>query len=79
MTVAETISQKVVHLPIRYQEEILELVEQIEVRHKNGKTVHTENNGTKHALTLIAEMAVDMGVTDLADRHDFYAHGKLED
>jgi predicted DNA-binding antitoxin AbrB/MazE fold protein len=32
-----------------------------------------------HPLTLIARLAVDAGVTDLAERHDFYAHAKLED
>lgn len=30
-------------------------------------------------LTRIAKMAKDVGVTDFAERHDFYANGKLED
>ena len=34
---------------------------------------------TEHPLTTIRKMAVDVGVTDFAERHDFYAHGKLED
>jgi predicted DNA-binding antitoxin AbrB/MazE fold protein len=36
------------------------------------------NGATIHPLTLIARLAVDTGVTDLAERHDTYAHGKLE-
>lgn len=79
MTVAETISKKVGHLPIQDQKQVLELVERIELRHKKDKIVTSNNGETKHPLTLLAELAVDMGVTDLADRHDFYAHGKLED
>jgi hypothetical protein len=31
------------------------------------------------ALTEIRRMAVNMGVTDLAERHDWYAHGRLPD
>lgn len=32
-----------------------------------------------HPLEEIGALAVDMGVADLAERHDWYAHGKLED
>lgn len=32
-----------------------------------------------YALTEIGRLATDMGVTDLAARHDWYAHGRLED
>jgi predicted DNA-binding antitoxin AbrB/MazE fold protein len=32
-----------------------------------------------HPLTTILNLATDMGVTDLAARHDYYAHGKLEE
>ena len=49
---------------------------------ENGKSTEkiAEQNGESvHALTLIANMAMDVGVTDLAERHDFYANGKLED
>ena len=81
MNVADTIREKVVHLPPKAQEEALREIEQIEVRYsrvendsnKNGDKTH------KHPLTLIAELACDVGVTDFAERHDFYAHGKLED
>lgn len=33
-----------------------------------------DSEGEVYALTAIAAMAVDMGVTDLADRHHEYAH-----
>jgi hypothetical protein len=79
MTVAETITEKISHLPIKDQQQVLQLVEQIELRQKKRHTSTSTNGEVKHALTLLAEMAVDMGVTDLADRHDYYAHGKLED
>jgi len=49
---------------------------------ENGKAVDEsikQNGEPVHALTMIANMATDVGVTDLAERHDFYAHGKLED
>ena len=43
-----------------------------------------ESNGdvpgeAPYPLSVIAKLATDMGVTDLAGRHDFYAHGKIED
>ena len=78
MNVAEIISEKVVHLPISDQQEILELVENIESRRKQGKSMAPVDRKQKHPLTVIAEMAVDMNITDFADRHDFYAHGKME-
>ena len=37
------------------------------------------NSDAVHALTLIANIAIDVGITDLAEKHDFYAHKKLED
>ena len=74
MNTVETIQQKVFQLPPKAQEEVLEIVEQIEERYQAE-----DKKETAHPLTLIREMAIDVGVTDLADRHDFYAHGKLED
>lgn len=74
MNVIETIQQKVVHLPPQAQEEVLEAIEQIEERYQTAT-----KKKAAHPLTLIRELAIDVGVTDLADRHDFYAHGKLED
>jgi hypothetical protein len=43
-----------------------------------------EGNGevspeTPYPLSVLWDLATDMGVTDLAERHDFYAHGKIED
>lgn len=32
-----------------------------------------------YVLTKLARMATDMGVDDLAARHDWYAHGRLPD
>jgi excisionase family DNA binding protein len=32
-----------------------------------------------YPLTLVRELAVDMGVGDLAERHDYYAHGSIAD
>lgn len=72
MNIAETIQQKIIHLPPKAQEEVLEIVEQIEERYQAE-----DKNETVHPLTLIREIAIDAGVTDLAERHDFYAHGKL--
>ena len=74
MNIAETIQQKIIHLPPEAQEEVLEIVEQIEERYQAE-----DKNETVHPLTLIREIAIDAGVTDLAERHDFYASGKLED
>jgi hypothetical protein len=83
MNTVETIQEKVTHLPPEAQEEVLQAVVQIEERFQKEET-STESNGDKtgeaiYPLTLIANLAVDVGVTDLAERHDFYAHGKLED
>ncbi len=33
----------------------------------------------KYPLTMIRRFVADAGVTDLAERHDFYAHGRVED
>ncbi len=74
MNITETIQQKVYRLPLTAQQEVLEVVEQIEERYQAKDEKQKE-----HPLTLIANMAKDLGVTDLAERHDFYAHGKLED
>ncbi len=79
MNTVEIIQQKVFQLPPQAQVEVLEIVEQIEQRYQRAET--TEENGEKqvvYPLSLIAKMAVDVGVTDLAERHDYYAHGKLE-
>lgn len=79
MNTVETIQQKVDRLPAEAQTEVLQAVEQIEQRYQRQETFAKQNGEPVHALTLIANMAKDAGVTDLAERHDFYAHGKLED
>lgn len=80
MTTVEAINRKLSDLPPRAQEEVLEAVEKISVRYRAGEKLHHENgNNIVHPLTLIAELATDAGVDDLAERHDFYAHGKLEE
>ena len=81
MSTIETIQKKLQHLPSAAQEEVLEAVRQIEQRYQE-KALATERKDAQaviHPLTLIAQLAVDVGVTDLAERHDYYAHGKLED
>lgn len=79
MNTLETIQEKIHHLPSEAQEEILEAIEQIEKRYKENGTSARQNGEIEHPLTSIAKMAKDVGVSDLAERHDFYAHGKLED
>ena len=39
----------------------------------------TQGDNEEYPLTAIRKLATDMGVTDLSDRHDWYAHGRLED
>ena len=78
---ADTIREKVFHLPPKAQEDALRQIEQIEERYSNEEN-GANNNRTvarKHPLTLIKEMAVDGLPSDFASRHDFYCHGKLED
>ena len=81
MNTAETIQQKIVQLPSQAQEEVLKAVEEIELRYQSEEKTGKQNGDRSsiHALTFIAEIAVDAGVSDLAERHDFYAHRKLED
>ncbi len=78
MNVAETINQKVIHLPPGAQEEVLELVEKIEVRYSNGNTAASGNGGRRHLFESLSEIQIN-GPVDLSARHDFYAHGKIED
>jgi len=81
MSTIETIQEKIQRLPLAAQEEVLAAVHQIERRYQEeaSATEQKDTQAVVHPLTLIAQMAVDVGVTDLADRHDYYAHGKLED
>ncbi len=79
MNTIETIQEKVYHLPIKAQEEVLEVIEQIEKRYKKNGTSNGQNGENEHPLTSIAKMAKDVGVSDFAERHDFYASEKLEE
>lgn len=81
MNVVETIREKVFHLPPKAQEEVLRQVEQIEERYHISDDPAGSNSKTNNTypLRLIADLAMDVGVTDFAERHDFYANGKLED
>ena len=72
MNIVETIQQKVIQLPPNAQNEVLEIIEKIEKRYQ-------AENQKEHPLTKIAKMARDIGVTDFAEKHDFYVNGKLED
>lgn len=72
MNLVEIIQQKVIHLPPQVQEEVLEIIVQIEERYQ------TEDKKEEvYALTLLAQIQID-APPDFAERHDFYAHGKLE-
>ena len=77
----ETIREKVFHLPPKAQEEVLRQIEQIEERYSTNQDPAPSNGNSKNAypLRLIADLAMDVGVTDFAERHDFYSNGKLED
>lgn len=74
----DIIREKVFQLPPKAQEEVLRQVEQIEERYLASDD-RSGSNGNGYPLTVIAELAMDVGVTDFASRHDFYASGKLED
>lgn len=78
MNTLETIQQKVDRLPVEAQKEVLEAVEQIAQRYQTKETAVENNGEITYPLDLLAEIRID-GPPDLADRHDFYAHGKLED
>ena len=73
MNVVETIRQKVIHLPPKAQEEVLKIIERIEERYQAA-----DKKEEVHALTLLAQIRID-APPDFAERHDFYAHGKVED
>lgn len=73
MNTVQTIYRKLSHLPPPAQEEVLSAVEHIE--EKYGVLEPREEKGL---LDLLAEITID-GPTDLAERHDYYAHGKVEE
>jgi hypothetical protein len=38
-----------------------------------------DDDSEEYPLTLIGRFATDLGITDFAARHDFYAHGRVPD
>lgn len=80
MNTVETIQSKLIHLPPKAQEEVLGAIERIEARYQSIRRRDKNGNGenSKDLFEQLAEIRID-GPTDLAERHDFYAHGKLED
>jgi hypothetical protein len=79
MSAIEIIKEKLRRLPLAAQEEVLEAVRQIERRHQEKEAA--EQHGAPeaaHPLTLLTQIQID-APPDFAERHDFYAHGKLED
>lgn len=77
MNTVKAIQEKLDRLPPAAQQEALAAIEQIERRYQAKETVG-HNGETPYALDLLAEIRID-APPDLAERHDFYAHGKLED
>ncbi len=73
MSLIERIQQKVSHLPLPAQQEVLALVEQLEASYQTN-----QKSTLAYPLDVLAEITID-GPTDLAARHDFYAHRKAED
>jgi hypothetical protein len=47
----------------------------VEKEERNGEI----SRQTPYPLSVIRSLATDMKIADLAERHDLYAHGKLED
>jgi hypothetical protein len=79
MNTVQTIYRKLSHLPPPAQEEVLAAIESIEERYADDDLSDNTNGNGPYPLAAIAELAMDMGISDLAERHDFYAHGKLEE
>ncbi|CAN5746028.1 hypothetical protein BH24ACI3_BH24ACI3_06490 [soil metagenome] len=77
MNTIETIQEKIIHLPLSAQREVLGAVERIEARYRSLPSKDENGNGSEHILDLLSQIQID-GPTDLAENHDLYAHGKLE-
>lgn len=79
MTVVEAITKKIIGLPRKAQEEVLQIVEQIEDEYTRDSRSEVELPAKgRHVLDRIADLAVDVGVDDLAERHHFYSHKRPE-
>ncbi len=79
MNTVETIQSKLIHLPPKAQEEVLGVIERIEARYRSFRDRDENGNseGLEDIFDQLAEIQID-GPADLAERHDFYAHGKVE-
>jgi hypothetical protein len=73
-------------LHVIYDGEVLRLEEKSDLQPNTRYriTIEEESNGDAaesraYPLTLLLDIAADMGVADLAARHDRYAHSSLED
>lgn len=75
--ITEAIFEKVPLLTEEQQREILEMTEKLLNREKRPPEQLERPDG--HPLTLLGEIQIDFEHDDLAERHDFYAHGKIED
>ncbi len=78
-TTVETIQQKITHLPTDAQEEVLEIVKIIEKRYTEKDKPSENLDDVEYPLTTIGKIRIDFEHSDLAERHDFYAHNKLEE
>lgn len=81
--VQEIYTKNILPLPDRAKLEIAALIlEDVTGKTANGTNIAEPDITTGepvHALTLLAQIKLKDAPADLAERHDFYAHGKLED
>lgn len=66
-------------LPLRPATTYVVTVEVEPATEGEGKTDDGVETGEPYVLTKLGLLAMDMGVDDLAERHDWYAHGRLPD
>ncbi len=80
MNTVETIQSKLIHLPPEAQEEALGAIERIEARYRSvhRRAGNGDMDQSKDLLELLSEIKIE-GPADLSERHDHYAHGKLEE
>lgn len=84
-TVQEIYTKTILPLPDSEKLQIATLIlEEVTGKAESEKQRSTDesagqNGEPVHALTLLAQIKLEGAPADLAERHDFYAHGKLED
>lgn len=69
-------------LPLSEQEQLklaALIINKISSKPNGDKKPMPENTEVEHPLSVIGRIKVDFDADDLAERHDFYAHGKLEE